>query len=165
LLKVIVVNIIVNKMNHNLAVAGSIPTINIIDYLQPNINRPDLYFQASYPLQGGGGGGATKSIMKSAGIGSTQSIQRTNSLGNERSPIISLLYTIGLIILSASIFLTLGAWSNTLLSWYDSIFVNEVVYPVTKSRFYFAITLTFISFVIIITLVGAWYYFALYQGI
>ena len=78
---------------------------------------------------------------------------------------VSLFYTIGLIVLSAAIFLTLAAWSNVLLSWYDGIFVNHAVDPVTTSRFYFAITLTAISMVVIIILLAIWYYFTLHQGL
>ncbi len=138
---------------------GAVPVINILDYLQPSINRPDLYYQRAYPIQQGGGGNV-RSLMNS----DNQSIQRTKASGEERSPAISLYYTIGLILVSAFIFLTLAAWSNTLLSWYDTLYVSPALEPVTQSRLYFALTMTAISFFVVIFLLLIWYYFTIQQG-
>lgn len=84
-------------MNTN-AAGGAVPIVNMLDYLQPNINRPDLYYQQAYPIQGGGGGN-TRSLMRAGGGDiTTSSVQRHTASGQERSPNISLYYTIGLII-------------------------------------------------------------------
>jgi uncharacterized Tic20 family protein len=166
---------------NNTGAAGAIPVVNILDYLQPGINRPDLYYERAYPVQSIGSG-TTRSLIQASGGGSTQStlidnanytnntnntqsIQRHTATGAERTPLLSLYYTIGLIILSAAIFLTIAAWSNVLLSWFDSIYVSPAVNPITKSRLYFAITLTIISFFVIIILLLLWYYFTIYQGL
>lgn len=150
---------------NNVATGGAVPIVNMFDYLRPEINRPDLYQQQAYPLQGGRGGAALSrnkgSLMKNTNSSSEtpQSVQRHDAAGNERPPQLSLYYTIGLILLSAAIFLSLAAWSNVLLSWFDSMYVNPVVSTVTKSRLYFAITLTIISILVIIALIAIWYYF------
>lgn len=138
-------------MNTIPAAGGAVPVINILDYLSPGINRPDLYQQRAYPIQPSGGGSA-------------RSIQRMTASGEERTPTVTLYYTVGLIILSAAIFLTLAAWSNVLLSWYDSIYVSPLVASVTKSRLYFAITLTIISIVVVALLILIWYYFTVYKN-
>lgn len=149
-------------MNTATTAGGVVPIVNMFDYLQPDINRPDLYYQQAYPIQGGGGGN-TRSLTRSGG-GATQSIQRDTANGQERSPNVSLYYTIGLIVLSAAIFLTLAAWSNVLLSWFDSIYVSPVVSAVTTSRLYFALTLTIISIIVITILLLLWYYFTLQKN-
>jgi len=132
-------------MNANgIAAGGVVPVVNILDYLSPEINRPDLYYQRAYPMQPAGSSSAQRSI------------QRFTSSGEERSPSITLYYTFGLIIVSAFIFLSLAAWSNVLLSWYDQMFVSPLIKPVTKSRLYFAITLTVIAVIVIIILVVLW---------
>lgn len=172
-------------MNTNSGAGGAVPVVNMLDYLQPEINRPDLYYQKAYPVQSIGSG-STRSIINASGQGSTQSImkaggedtiqdvevyqpdqkrslQRHNSQGKERTHLMTLYYTIGLIVLSAAIFLSLAAWSNVLLSWYDSIYVSPAVATITQARLYFAITLTVISLVVIIILLFLWYYFTIHR--
>lgn len=143
-------------------VGGAIPVINILDNLQPTINRPDLYYQRAYRIQQGDGGNV-RSLINS-GEQSTQSIQKHKATVEERSPAISLYYTIGLIFVSAAIFLTLSAWSNTLLSWYDSVYVSPSLEPVTKSRLYIALTMSAISIFVVVFLLLLWYYFTIQQG-
>lgn len=167
-------------MNNPSGVGGVIPVVAMFDYLQPDINRPDLFTQRAYPLVGGGGGGsaALRSIQRNKSTGDVTiekyrpgdenstlySIQRHKSSGTERSPIATVYYTLGLIVVSAAIFLSLAAWSNVLLSWYDGIYVSHVVDPVTKSRLYFAITITIIAMIVITLLLLIWYYFTIQRG-
>ena len=139
-------------MNTN-PTAGTIPVVAMFDYLQPGINRPDLFNQRAYPMTGGGGGGS-----------SLKSLQKNNTYG-ERSPYITLYYTIGLIVVSALIFITIAAWFNLLMSWLDSIYINSVIEIVTRSRLYYAIIVTIISFVTILILLLIWYYFTVKQNI
>lgn len=153
---------------NNSGAGGAVPVVNILDYLQPTINRPDLYYQRAYPVQSIGSG-TTKSLLKANGMditnqSSNQSIQRHKATGEERSPLMSVFYTVGLIIASAAIFLTLAAWSNVLLSWYDSIYVSPALSSITKSRLYFAITLTIISIIVIVVLLLLWYYYTIHRG-
>lgn len=153
-------------MSSNIAAGGVVPIINVLDYLTPEINRPDLFQQKGYPIQGGGGG-STRYILKASGGDTqpTQSIQRHTASGQERSPFISLYYTFGLIVVSAAIFLTLAAWSNVLLSWYDSMFISPTLDSVTKSRLFFAITISIIAIIVIIVLVAFWYYYTIHHGL
>lgn len=145
---------------NNTAAGGAVPIVNVFDYLRPEINRPDLFEQQAYQIQGGGGGN-TRSLMRNIGSQTPQSVQRYDASGNERSPLLSLYYTVGLIVLSAAIFLTLAAWSNVLLSWFDSMYVSPIVSTVTRSRLYFAITITIISLLVIVALIALWYYFTI----
>jgi hypothetical protein len=135
-------------MSNNNGAAGVIPTISMFDYLQPGIKRPDLFAQSAYPVSGGGGG-------------SPKSLQKHDASGEERSPYISLYYTLGLVVVSAGIFISLAAWANVLLSWIDSIYVNPVIQVVTQSRLYYAIIITIISIIVIIILLYVWYYFTI----
>lgn len=132
----------------NNGAAGAIPTISIFDYLQPTVNRPDLFEKTAYPISGGGGG-------------SPKSFQRQDTEGKERSPYISLYYTLGLIVVSAAIFLSLAAWANVLLSWLDSIYVSSMIEIVTQARLYYAIIITVISIIVITILLYIWYYFTI----
>src|SRR5579863_8654164 len=125
----------------NNGAGGAVPVVAMLDYLSPEINRPDLYFQQAYPVQGGSGGnarflqGSAQSLQnnntQSLQNNNVQSIQRHKADTSERSPSISLYYTVGLIVASAAIFLTIAAWSNVLLSWYDSMFVSPIIATVT----------------------------------
>lgn len=133
----------------NNGAGGAVPIVTILDYLNPEVNRPDLYFQQAYSVQGGSG--------------NTRSLQRHKADTSERSPYVSLYYTIGLVVVSAAIFLTIAAWSNVLLSWYDSMFVSPLIANVTQSRLFFAITLTAIAIVVVVTLIVLWYYFTIDQ--
>lgn len=155
-------------MNTNIPAAGAVPIVSVLDYLGPEINRPDLFYEQAYPVRPVGSGSA-RALIKMNNIknkeNANQSIQRHTAAGQERSPLISIYYTTGLIIFSAAIFLTLAAWSNVLLSWYDSMYVNPVVSSVTKSRLYFAITLTIISIIIIAVLILLWYYFTIHRQV
>jgi hypothetical protein len=152
-------------MNNPSGAAGAVPVVAMFDYLQPNLNRPDLFSQRAYPLSGGAGGGsAGLRTLKRRTDDTPNSIQKHKSSGEERSPLIAVYYTLGLIVVSAAIFLSLAAWSNVLLSWFDSIYVSPVVDLVTKSRLYFAITITIIALVVVGILLIIWYYFTVEQN-
>ena len=144
-----------NVINNGNAAGGAVTVATMFDYLQPEINRPDMFQQRAYPIISGSG--------SSTAINSVQKYKTNNP--EERSPFVSLFYTLGLIVVSASIFVSISAWSNVLLSWYDSMFVSTVVQPVTKSRLYFAITVTVISIVVIIILLILWYEYAIKRKI
>jgi len=145
---------------------GAVPIVSVLDYLLPEINRPDLYYQRAYPVQSIGSGAAKSLAQRSLdNTNNIQSIQRQDASGKERSPLMSLYYTIGLIVLSAAVFLTLAAWSNVLLSWYDSIYVSPAVSSITKARLYFVITLTIISILVVTFLFLLWRYFTLHRGV
>jgi len=134
-------------MNNN-GGGGVVPIISMFDYLQPSINRPDLFAQTAYPTSIGGG-----SALKS--------LQRNDAEGKERATYITLYYTLGLIVVSAGIFISLAAWAGVLLSWLDSIYVNSVIQIVTQSRLYYAIIVTIISIIVIIILLYIWYFFTI----
>ena len=147
-------------MNSTNVAGGAVPVSSVLDYLLPEINRPDIFEQEAYPLRGGGG--SSRAIMNAQK--NIYSIQKHDKLGNQRSPFYSLFYTIGLIILSAAIFISLSAWANVLLSWYDSIYVNSSIDNVTRARIYFATTISIISIIIIIILIMLWYYFTIIKS-
>lgn len=131
---------------------GSIPIVTIFDYVRPEINGPDLFEQQAYQIQRGGGG-------------SPASVQRHKANSSiDRSPFIGLFYTLGLILVSAAIFITLVAWSNVLLSWLDSQYVNPIISSVTTSRLYFATIITIISVIVVTILLLIWYYFTICKG-
>lgn len=132
--------------------SGAVPTIAMFDYLQPGINRPDLFEQQAYPIAKGGGG-------------STRSLQHDTANSKERSPLATVYYTLGLIVASAVIFITIGAWSNVLLSWLDSIYVSPLVSAVTTSRLYFALIMTAITIVVVALAILIWYFFTVQKGV
>lgn len=134
---------------------GAVPVATILDYLQPNINRPDLYYQRAYPIAGGGGGGSNRAL----------SVQRNKADTTERPPIYSVYYTLGIIVLSAAIFISLVAWSNALLSWVDSIYVSPALRPVTVARIQFAWIMTGIALIVIGLALFLWYVFTIQQGV
>lgn len=133
---------------------GVVPVVTILDYLKPEINRPDLYAQKAYPMP-----------TRAGSSQSSKSIQIDKADDSLRSPIISLYYTVGLIVLSAAIFITLSAWANALLSWLDSIYVSPVINSVTRSRVYFATIVTGISLIVIALLLFIWYEFTINRGV
>lgn len=134
---------------------GAVPIITVMDYLKPEINRPDMFERQAYSIAGGGGEG-----LKTA----SKSIQRHRADDTERSATASLYYTIGLIVVSALVFLSIAAWANTLLSWLDSIYVSPTIQSVTKARLYFAIIMTIIAIVVIALLFWIWYHYTVHKG-
>lgn len=127
---------------------GAVTTAAMFEYLRPEINRPDLFERAAYSIPNPTGGNP-KGLSKTT----------VPTVTTNRSSLVSIFYTFGLIIISAAIFVTIAAWSNTLLSWLDSIYVSSLIAAATKARLYFALLMTLISLVVIITLLLIWYYY------
>lgn len=98
------------------ATAGTVITAGF-DYLTPEVNRPDL-FEERYTMR--------------SGLGRSGS---TNQIG----------ITVLTVVFSAFIFITIVAWATLLATWYDSRIVSDVITPLVTSRFYYAVTVTFIS--------------------
>lgn len=117
---------------------GTISTSSLLDYLRPDIARPDIYERESY-------------IVKDI-HGSNLSSETRKRADN------TFIYTVGIILLSALIFITFVAWADVLRSWYDSMFVNSIISTETISSLYYAITITIISIVITIILLLFWIY-------
>ena len=120
---------------------GSVPTATFLDYLRPEVSRPDIYEERSFLVKDLHGPNPKDRRDKSK--------PNTNKLG-------TLLYTIGVIILSALIFVTIIAWVDVLRSWFDSKYVNSIISIQTKSRIYFSITITIIALIIGGFLVWFW---------
>lgn len=138
--------------NGSQGAAGSIPTGTVLDYLSEDINRPDLYEERSFivkDIHGPSDRRKTSSVV-ALGTGTASPSTKGRNLG-------SLLYTIGIIILSAAIFITLVSWSDVLRSWFDTKYVNPIIGDQLKSRIYFATTITIISIIVISLLLWLWY--------
>lgn len=120
---------------------GTVPVSTILDYLRPEISRPDLYEERSFIVKDIHG---PSSMSRRQTDGYDKSIQR----GRDNT----IVYTIGIIILSAAIFITLVAWTDVLRSWYDSKYVNAIIAQQTRSRIYYATTITIIAIVLILVL-------------
>lgn len=116
----------------------AVATGTLLDYLQDDIMRPDIYEERSF---------VTKDIH---GPGDRKQKESSKWSG--------LLYTVGIIILSAAIFLTAVAWVDVIRSWLDSKYVNEVISAQTKSRLYYALIITSLAIMIILFLLFLWYY-------
>jgi len=87
------------------------------DYLDPKLNRPDLYSEQST-------------------IKSKRAVSKPG-----QSVIANLL----VIIMSSLIFITIFAWADVLRSYLDSLHVNEIIKNQTNSRIWFAILATLIT--------------------
>ena len=136
------------------AAAGAVSTPTMFDYLNPDVNRPDLFAAKAYPIQNMGGGSSSRK----------RSFQTDRKDDSDHRPLyVTLFYTIGLIVLSALIFITFVSWANVLLSWLDSIYISPIIATATKSRLYYAVIITAISLIVIALLLGLWYYYTIYQ--
>jgi hypothetical protein len=100
---------------------GGIVATSSMDYLNPLINRPDLFEENTT---------VKSSILKTAPK-STQ-----------------LITTLMTIVLSAFIFVAIVAWFTLLQAYYDSILVNAVIAPLVRARLYYAITVTVITVIV-----------------
>lgn len=106
------------------ASAGTVITSSF-DYLKPEINRPDLFEERT-------------SMRSSISRRSDQQIG----------------ITIMTVVLSAFIFVTIVGWFTLLQTYYDSIVVNDIISALVTSRFYYAVTATFIT---LTALIIFWY--------
>ena len=115
------------------AIAGGIYS-SVFDYLQPSINRPDIFEE--------------RTSMKSSIYKGKQKSDTT----------IQVISTLSLVILSAFLFITIVAWATVLQSYIDSRVINPIIAPVTKARLWYAIVVTIIT-IVVLTL-ALWLYFS-----
>jgi hypothetical protein len=127
-------------MNIGQGQGGTISTATIIDYLRPDINRPDLFEDQSV-------------IVKDVHGPSNEKSQ-----SNQSSKYKNMFYTIMIIIVSAIIFIVAISWTDVLRSWFDTKYVNPIIQEQYLSRLYFAITITIIGLVLLLLLGFLWYY-------
>ena len=114
------------------AVAGGIYS-SVFDYLQPNINRPDIFEERTT---------AKSSIYKGQPKSSTA---------------IQVISTLSLVILSAFLFITIVGWAAVLQTFIDSKVINPIIEPVVRARLWYAIIVTIIT--IIVLGIALWLYF------
>lgn len=115
------------------AIAGGIYS-SVFDYLQPTINRPDIFEE--------------RTSMKS-------SIYRGRQKSDTTLHVIS---TLSLVILSGFLFITIVAWAAVLQSYIDSKVINPIIATVTKARLWYALIVTIIT--IIVLTIALWLYFS-----
>lgn len=100
--------------------------ISNFDFLSPDINRPDVF--------------SDRTTIKS-------SISKGK---NKPSTTAQVLSSIGLIILSGFLFVTIVAWATVLQSYLDSYFINPIITSLTKSRLWYAIIVTILTIIVLI---------------
>ncbi len=122
---------------------GGIYTPTIIDYLRPEIARPDLFEDQSFVIRDIGGGGGSRS-------------------DNSDHTLKSLIYTVIVILLSAAIFITAVAWADVLRSWFDSNNINPIIEKQLYSRIKYASCITAIAVVLILICLFIWNYYLRY---
>lgn len=101
--------------------ASAVPLRSVIDYLQPDINRPDLYERDSV-------------VRDPAGV-----VQRPGK---------RLLESIVLICISAFLFIAIFSWANVLKVYYDSIFVSSLITQEFYATLYYSLTVTGVCIVV-----------------
>lgn len=121
--------------------SGAVPTAALMEYLRPEINRPDLFEERSF-------------VVKDVKGPNTQKLVAMQSPNQE---IWRKIYsTIGLILLSAAIFITFVSWTDVLRSWFDSFIINPIIEVQLKARIYYALTITAISIFICAIIIYLW---------
>jgi len=127
-------------MNVGQGGGGTVSTSTIIDYLRPDINRPDIFEERSVVVKDVHGSSNDK------------------SQNDQSSKYKNLLYTVVIIIVSAIIFILAISWTDVLRSWFDTKYVNPIIQEQYLSRLYFAITITIIGLVLLLLMGLLWYY-------
>jgi hypothetical protein len=94
--------------------------ISSLDYLKPEINRPDLFEERT----------TLKSSIKKSGSSDS-----------------SVLITILTIIWSAFVFITLISIFTLLQTFFDKLVLGDSLTPLVESRFYYCITTIFVSII------------------
>ena len=115
---------------------GGIYTPTIIDYLRPDVARPDIYEDESFVV---------KDIRGP-----------TPSDDHDDHTLKSLAYTVMVIILSAALFILAVAWADVLRSWFDSHDIDAVIQKQLYSRIKYASCITVIAIVIILLCLFFW---------
>lgn len=124
--------------------SGAVPTAALMEYLRPEINRPDLFEERSF-------------VVKDIKGPNTQKLVAMQSPNQE---IWRKIYsTIGLILLSAAIFITFVSWTDVLRSWFDSFVINPIIEVQLKARVYYALTITAISICICAIIIYLWLHY------
>lgn len=124
--------------------SGAVPTAALMEYLRPEINRPDLFEERSF-------------VVKDIKGPNTQKLVAMQSPNQE---IWRKIYsTIGLILLSAAIFITFVSWTDVLRSWFDSFVINPIIEVQLKARIYYALTITAISIFICAIIIYLWLHY------
>ena len=100
--------------------AGFAASVPALQFLQGEALRPDLFEEATAPGRG---------VMRPA----------TGAAGG------GLAGTLGIIFLSAFIFVTLVAWLEVVRAYIDARVVNEVIYETARARVYYALAVTAIA--------------------
>jgi hypothetical protein len=115
----------------NESIAGGI-YVSAFDYLAPDINRPDIFSDRT-------------------------SIKSSISRGQNRpSTVAQVLSTLGLVVLSGFLFVTIVAWATVLQSYLDSIFINPIINSLTVSRLWYAGIVTAITLIVLI--ISVWFF-------
>ena len=123
------------KFQPNTGSGGAVLTSTpVMEYLRPDIMRPDLYESKSFIV---------------GDIHGPSNIDKKHSKASAKDNYMS---TLIIIFVSAIIFVTIVSWCDVLRSYYDSKFVNDIIKAQTKARIYYASTCTII---LIITLIVA----------
>jgi len=110
-------------MNNNAIVGGLYNSV--FEFLQPDINRPDLFEQRTTSRSG---------------------IYKGNIHKHNKVKIIS---TLVLIIISAFIFISIVGWASVLQSFIDSIYIDNSIRTLTLSRTIYSTIITLITFVFV----------------
>jgi hypothetical protein len=111
---------------------GGIVAMSSMDYLNPLINRPDLFEETTT---------VRSSILKTP---------------PKATSIIATLMTI---VLSGFIFVTIVGWFSLLQAYYDSILVNAVIAPLVRARLYYAVTVTVITLIVFVSFLYVYFNF------
>lgn len=119
------------------AIGVGVATGTVLDFLADDIARPDLFEQRS-----------TIGDFARTAPGKPKESKSWHNL----------FYTIGIILLSAAIFISAIAWVDVLRSWIDSKYINEIIKTQVQSRLYYAVIITIIGLLLIGTLIFLWYF-------
>ncbi len=109
---------------------GTVITSSLLEYLKPEINRPDIFEE--------------RTLVK-GGIVKKGSSSKTN-----------IAVTLLTITLSAFIFVTIVGFASILQAYFDVIVVDDQIWPVVVSRFYYSIVFLFITIILTILFLYAY---------
>jgi hypothetical protein len=119
--------------------AGGAVITSAIDFLQPEINRPDVFTERSVARGG---------ILKG---------KPRNLSSDPATPgWVSIVSSLMLIVLSAFIFVTIVGWFTVIQSALDAHFINSIIEAQTTSRLYYAGIATVIT--LLVMLLFIWIY-------
>lgn len=111
------------SVSNNTAFSGGIYA-SVYDYLQPGINRPDIFEDRT----------TIKSSISRGNVGSTNS---------------QVIYTLGLVILSGFLFVSIVGWAAVLQTYIDYKIVNPIIKSVVTARLWYAGIVTIITIIVL----------------